>query len=92
MPTLEHFVDEDRFFADHDGGESNEIVSGWPECEIREDYVSRADVVTVLEALRDALVADCDQATRRKDDGARLAFNGAVGRVQSAMHQLGIEY
>lgn len=85
--------DPDKDFFDHgESGGDSVIVSGWPECEIREDYASRADVVTVLEALRDALLADCSEATKRKDDGARRAFNGAVGRVQSAMHQLGIEY
>lgn len=42
------------------------------------DHVDRADVAAVLTELRDALAAD--------------KMHGAVGRVQSAMHQLGVEY
>lgn len=78
MPAIEHF-DEDRVMAD-DGTSNGEsvIVSGWPECELHDEPLSRADVATVMTDLRDALAAD-------------KAY-GAVGRVQSAMHQLGIEY
>ena len=42
------------------------------------DQIARADVAAVLTELRNVLAAD--------------KLPGAVGRVQAAMHQLGVEY
>ena len=46
--------------------------------ELAADQIARADVAAVLTELRDVLAAD--------------KMHGAVGRVQAAMHQLGVEY
>jgi len=50
--------------------------AAWPQ--FAGDQIPRADVTAVLTDLRDALAAD-------------KAY-GAVGRLQSAMHQLGVQY